>query len=208
MASPNFKRLNKADIMKLRTGVDQELAGYVKPEPVVLEDVDYNSIPAKGPLDKDILTGPIVKAICEDMATTHCSLPVAGRSAGIPEKLMMSYLSKGNEDLENGRLTRLAWFAILVNKAEGQVQKKLIMAVRDNPLGWLNSAHLLDHLWPESFAVQRMGQKVQSTSQFEDELKKQLGVAREDSDVGASLPILDLEAFNRAVVIDVEQDSL
>ena len=199
------KRLCRADIIKLRTGVNQELAGYVPPEAVVLEDVDYSTIPAKTPDDKDILTGSLVETICKDMARSHCSLPVAGRAAGIPEKLITTYLAKGNEDLENGRLTRLAWFAVLVNRAEGLVQKSLIAAVRDNPLGWLNSAHLLDHLWPEAFAVQRMNQKVQASSQFEDELKKQLGVAREDSSVGAGLPIIDIEAFNKAVVIDVEE---
>lgn len=201
----NKRPLSASECRRMRSGVNEELAGYVKPEPVTLEDVDYTNLPARGPEDNDLLTASIVRSICEDMAASHVSLAIAGRAVGLPEKLVLSYLDRGNEDLSNGFRTRLSWFAVLINRAEGRVQRSLVGSVIANPLGWLNTAHLLDHLWPESFAVQRMGIKAEKTSQLNEELRKQLDAAR-DGHVGAPLPYIDVESLDEREVIEVVEE--
>lgn len=187
----NKRPLTAGEVRKLRAGVNEELAGYVLPAPVELDEVDYDAIPAPDPESPDLLNPRLVKAICEDMAKHHVSVGIAGRAIGLPEKVIHNYLERGNEDLANGNLTRLAWFAVLVNRAEGRVQRSLVGSVIANPLGWLNTAHLLDHLWPESFAVQRLTQKVQVNSSLNEQLRKQLDDAREGKGAGgAALPLL------------------
>lgn len=187
----NKRPLSAGEIRKLRAGVNEELAGYVLPAPVEVDDLDYDGLPEKTAQDKDLLTPRNVRAICEDMAKNHVSVFIAGRAIGLPEKVIAAYLERGNDDLANGELgTRMAWFAVFVNRAEGRVQRSLVGSVIANPLGWLNTAHLLDHLWPESFAVQRLSQKVQAPNALNEQLRKQLDDAREGKG-GASLPLLD-----------------
>lgn len=189
----NKRPLSAGEIRKLRAGVNEELAGYVLPEPVVLDEVDYDAFPEPDPDSPDLLTPRVVQAICEDMAKHHVSVFIAGRAIGLPEKVIAHYLERGNDDLSNGVLsTRMAWFAVLVNRAEGKVQRALVGSVIANPLGWLNTAHLLDHLWPESFAVQRLNQKVQAPNQLNETLRRQLDDAREGKGAGgAALPLLE-----------------
>lgn len=191
------KIMTSQEVRRLRDGVDKELAGYTAPQPVVLDDVDYDALPPKGDGDRDVLTPRLIKAICEEIANGHVSAIVAGRIIGLPEKVVASYLAKGNDDLEQGLGTRMAWFAVLVNRAEGKVQSSLIAAVRDNPLGWMNQSFLLEHLWPENFAIQRLAQKHVVASSLETELRKQLDDARDGRGIGgAPLPriidVLDL----------------
>lgn len=193
-------RLTSIEAQKLRDGVNEEIAGYIKPAAVALEDIDYNTLPPRGPLDKDLLTASLVRTICEDMAMNHVSAAIAGRAVGLPEKLLAQYLEQGNEDLIEGRYTRLCWFAALINRAEGRVQRSLVGAIIANPLGWINCAHLMDHFWPESFAVQRMNFKAQKGSSLDDELKKQLEEAREGGS-GAPLPyVIDVESVGTQVI--------
>lgn len=181
--------MSNSEVRRLREGVDKELADYIAPPVVVLDDVDYDALPEKAEGDRDCLTPRLIRAVCETIAKAHCSAPVAGKLIGLPEKVVASYLAKGNEDLEQGLGTRMAWFAVLVNRAEGKVMRSLITAVRDNPLGWMNQSFLLEHLWPENFAIQRLAQKHVVQSSVEGEIRKMLDDARDGKGAGgAPLP--------------------
>lgn len=191
--------MTRIEAQRLRDGVNEEIAGYIRPERITLEDIDYTTLPPRGPNDKDLLTASLVKTICEDMANNHVSAAIAGRAVGLPEKLLAQYIDQGNEDLVEGRYTRLCWFAALINRAEGRVQRSLVGAIIANPLGWINCAHLMDHFWPESFAVQRMNFKANKPSSVDEELKKQLEEAREGG-TGAPLPyVIDVESVGTQV---------
>lgn len=183
----------------LRSGVDQVLEGYVKPAEVVLDDIDYTTLPPKGPGDNDLLTASIVQRICEDMAAAHISVAIAGKAVGLPEKLLQNYLDRGNEELSSGQYTRLAWFAVMVNRAEGKVQRSLVGAVIANPLGWMNSLNLLERMWPESFCTQRINVKALKPSGVEEEIRRQLEAAR-DGDGGAPIPVIDIDAYGGTVI--------
>lgn len=189
--------LNAKDINRLRSGVNEVLEGYIPAEKVSLEDFDFSTMPPRNDDDRDLLTAPLVKALCEDMAENHVSAAIAGRAIGLPEKLLLSYVECGNDDLVNGRYTRLAWFAVMVNRAEGRVQKAIVQAILLNPLGWLNQAHVLDHLWPESFAVQRLNFKDKKKNTLDAELRKQFSEAVDAG--GAGIPYIVVEDVGKII---------
>ncbi len=195
------KPLNQIDAAmarRIRDGVNEELAGYVRPERVSLEDMSYTSLPPRGPEDNDLLTASLVKTMCEDMAENHVSLFVAGRAVGLPEKLLSTYVDRGNEDLCQGIPSRLAWFAVMTNRAEGRVQRSLVKGVVANPLGWMNLMNLLEKQWPEQFAIQRLALKKNAPPSIEGELNKLFNVAREGG--GASIPTIDISTMGTSTI--------
>ena len=174
--------LSKADILQIRDGVNQELAGYQRVEAVtLLGENDYSSLPPRSKDDPiDLLTPGTVKQMCEFMINDVCSLEVAAQSTGIPGDLARAWQRQGNQDLARGMTTRLAHFAVFVNRCEGAVQRSYIKGVRDNPLGWMGLSWLLERMWPDQFTPNKSQFKEAQSASFVNELTEMLEVAREE----------------------------
>lgn len=193
----NSRKLSRGEIEDLRNGTSSELAGYVPPPAVELDEVDYSKMPAKGPDDLDLLSPMIVQRICEHMAANHTSLAVAARVHGLPTRVVEKYLDKGNEELCKGVLTRMGWFAVLVNRAEGKVQTSYVIGMKLNPLGWMNLSWLSEHMWPNDFAIQRIAAKHEKTSVLAEQLARLLNDARDGQGGGAPLPFIDVQEIGK-----------
>lgn len=190
--SGNHRKLSKAEVTAIRTGVDVEMAGYVAPKPISIEGINYSSMPARGDNDPpDCLTAPLVERLCNLIATDHLNLEVASQCIGIPSDVMEGYMKRGEDDIRAGHLTRMSWFAVLVNRVEGQAKRALLQCVSANPLGWMNSSWRAERQWPMSFSLQRVSQKADKSSSLAEELAKVLSKAAESG--GAPLPRFNVE---------------
>jgi len=182
--------LTTAEIIQIRDGVNGEMAGYQKVEPVdaLLRESDFNTLPPRGADDPyDLLTPSSVKGICEFIANDVCSLEVAAQSVGIPGDLARAWHRQGNQDLARGLTTRLAHFAVFVNRCEGAVQRSYIKGVRENPLGWMGLSWLLERMWPDQFTPNKSQFKEAQAASFVSEIHEMLEVARESKQT--ELPI-------------------
>ena len=175
------RQLSGKEIAAIRDGVEFELKGYVNvtcDNPLM--ETDYEKLPPRGPDDDwDMLSPAILKAICDGMINNVCAVETAAQAVGIPPDLARDYADRGCEDLRNGLTTRMAFFAVFVNRIEGKVKQALIQGVKCNPLGWLNAAWLLERQWAPSFSMNQQHYQKAKTASIGDDLNKQLQVARE-----------------------------
>jgi len=190
--------LNAWEADKIRKGVDAKMKGYIAVKPPSLDGLRFDLLPERGPDDDyDMLTPLILQSICETMVKHVCAVEAAAQTCGIPPELAREYHKKGCDDLRSGRWTRMAHYAMMVNGAEGRVKLALLAGVRENPLGWLNSAWLLERQWPQGYSTQNRGEAKDDANAALAALMKSLSAGREE---GAPLP-----TFNPEEIIDVKK---
>lgn len=193
---------------EIRRKVNAKLGGYMEVAPPAIECLAPSGLPPRG-VDEppDMLTPLVLQRICEYMSKNLSAVEAAAQSQGLPPELAREYHKRGCNDLRRGAFgTRMAYYAMMVNQAEAQVKAALLQGVRENPLGWLNSAWLLERQWPDGYSLQRVNAQAKNNeSEALAAVAKLLEKGRGGE--GAPLPVIDVEDVleKRQVVVDAEE---